>query len=524
MNRNDLRSKIQNGFLEAAPDVYESVLKAAEKSKQMPGDAESYKTEEYADAGRWHNSCKSHGRIRKGSVLWREGSKYALSACAGFVVFFICLLGILGEDQERIYIVLDINPSIQIFIDESCHVEKLQGLNQDGKDVIRALGWKKKETLSSVIDTLVENTAQGSYLQEDGGILVTICAKDGNLYNKLESELGSGIDRKLELMGMSDVITAFQRIDSRTEKVGREFLESELADIYGIEAGELHEMSVMELLEYCQEHAGKKLVYSPSSEKKRQESSEKKDREQDDAKSLEEKKKTVSGESKEKENTDKRTSDSGSKEDDAENRKPREQKYDSKSGQDSNLKDNSGNRNNSGNGNIDKNKGNGKNGNNSSKDKNKGSGKKENNGSKDKNKGSGNSGNNGSPGNNGNNGSPGNSGNNGSPGNSGNNGNPGNNGNNGNPGNNGDNGSPGNSGNNGSPGNNGDNGSPGNNGDNGSPGNNGDNGSPGNNGDNGSPGNNGDNGSPGNNGDNGSPDNNGSKDDKGNGHAAQTEP
>ena len=92
MNKNDLRTKMQSGFLEAAPDVYEAVLKAAEQNKQMLKHEESQKAEGYVDGGIGEDSGIEQIVSRKGSVIWGNFSKYALSACAGFaLLLYVCL-------------------------------------------------------------------------------------------------------------------------------------------------------------------------------------------------------------------------------------------------------------------------------------------------------------------------------------------------------------------------------------------------------------------------------------------------
>ena len=266
MNKNDLRVKMQSGFLEAAPDVYEAVLRAAEKNELMPEDTTPYEEGKSAygsikgslavsQAGFEERQAASH----KGNIFWGNFSKYALSACAGVALVFMCLFGLLGRGQDDIYVMLDINPSIRMVMNKSYQVKKLEGLNQDGKDVIGSLDWKKKTPLLETLDALVEGSVKGSYLQEGGGILVTICASDQAMYEELESTMGTGIDESLGKMGISGVTTAFQSAERGSEEKGREQLEAELAEKYGADAAELSQMTVMELIEYCQKHGAAKL-------------------------------------------------------------------------------------------------------------------------------------------------------------------------------------------------------------------------------------------------------------------------
>lgn len=287
MNKNDLRNKMQSGFLEAAPDVYEAVLKAAEKNRLLVQDTEfqekdeknrlltqdtqSWKAEGLIGGSIEKDTCKEQGASSKGNVIWGNFSKYVLSACAGFALFFICLFGMLGKNEESIYVVMDINPSIQIVMNESCQVRALQGLNQDGKNVVNKLEWKKKDSLFQTVDVLLEDVVKDSYLREGNGILVTVFTEDKALYQDLETSLATKIDGKLEVLEVSHVTTAFQFVEGGSAQMGRKLLEAELAENTGADKEKLQQMTVMELIQYCQEATPGKLELSPLSQRQQQE-------------------------------------------------------------------------------------------------------------------------------------------------------------------------------------------------------------------------------------------------------------
>lgn len=162
---------------------------------------------------------------------------------------------------------LDINPSIQIAMDRSYQVEHLEGLNEDGKDVIKKLKWNKKEAVFDLLDTLLQDVAEESYLQKDSGILVTICPDDQDIFVDLEFKLGKQIDRTLQQMGISGVVTAFQHGSKGNGMEGRRQLENKLLEEYGIDIGQTKQMSVMELIQYCQTHTTLGLTLSSDSGK-----------------------------------------------------------------------------------------------------------------------------------------------------------------------------------------------------------------------------------------------------------------
>lgn len=308
MKKNDLKNKMQDGFLEAAPDVYEAVLTASGKNMFVPQNEESKKTQ-------------NSGRSR---IYYRSFTKYALSACAGFALFFVCLFGMLGKNQDNIYVVLDINPSVQIVMNESCQVKKLQGLNQDGRDVIQTLQWNKKDSILQTVETVVECAVEEDYLHEGGGILVTISVTDRDIYDDLEDKMGTGIDRKLKKMGISGVTTAFQSVEKNSGKEGRELLEAELVEKYGVNQEMLHQMSVLELIQYYQQYDSDKLQLSPVSEKQWQEISDKKEGEQNKKESQE--KKQTDDRTGRKEHSDKTKSDAVDEDDKGKDKQSDEEK------------------------------------------------------------------------------------------------------------------------------------------------------------------------------------------------------
>lgn len=268
MNKKELKNKMQSGFLETAPDVYESVLKAAENSRIQTQKTQFQESEKFADGMLEENDWKKPEGACKGRLVRGKFSKYALSACAGFALFFMCLFGVFQTNQDNICVVMDINPSIQIVMNKSCQVKKMKGLNQDGRDVIKKLEWRKGYSLLDTVDVLLERVAEDSYLHEGGGILVTVSASDTELYHGLEEVLGVKIDGKLEELGVRDVTTAFRCTSGSSADEGRKLLEAELAEKYGVNKEKLRQMSVVELIQYCQSHTSMKLKLSPVSEKK----------------------------------------------------------------------------------------------------------------------------------------------------------------------------------------------------------------------------------------------------------------
>jgi hypothetical protein len=249
MKKRELKKRIEDGFSELSPDLFEAVYEECQQQEVTWTRADS-------------EEPSGNGKIYTGRF-----PKYALSLCASLAVLCLCILGVLGQKEKTVYMVLDINPSIQVEVNEAHQVKRLKGLNQDGKDVVKELKWKKRGTVQELLDVLIQDVVEKSYLRENGGILVTLAAKDKCICENLERTLGEGIDRKLTELKVSGVTTAFQEAPSSSEREGRKLLEAELTRSCGLDEEQVQQMSVMELIRYCHDYTSVELKLSEASKK-----------------------------------------------------------------------------------------------------------------------------------------------------------------------------------------------------------------------------------------------------------------
>ena len=274
MKKRELKKHIEDGFSQLAPDIFEAVMETAEEQNlilskteldhsllQKAEEKESLRSSE-EDFERKLERSFSFGKIFNERV-----PRYVFSACAGLVIICLCIFGVLGTDSDGVYFVLDINPSIQVEVDQSCRVKRLKGLNQDGKDVIKELSWKKQEPVQELIDLLIQDVVEKSYLSEGGGILVTITAADQGIGDKLEHTLSDGISQKLTELEVFGVTTAFQRANDSSAREGRKLLEAELMEACGLSEQQVQDMTVLELIQCCQENTSMELDVSEVSKK-----------------------------------------------------------------------------------------------------------------------------------------------------------------------------------------------------------------------------------------------------------------
>ncbi|MBD5135524.1 MAG: leucine-rich repeat protein [Lachnospiraceae bacterium] len=233
MKKKELKNRIENGFSELAPNIFDDVMETVKMQEPEASEIEPEK-------------------IRKPMAKVKL-IRYAMSVCAVFAIICLCLIGIFLEKKDSLYMTLDINPGIQIEMNKSYQVKRIKGLNDDGKSVIKELKWKKRESIQDLMNTLIEDVVYKSYLRENEGILVTLYTSDNGLYEDLESKLGECIDRKLKNMDMYKVTTAFYQEGNGSIPEGRKVLEAELTQNYGLDVNLVENMSVMEIIQYCKD-------------------------------------------------------------------------------------------------------------------------------------------------------------------------------------------------------------------------------------------------------------------------------
>lgn len=232
MKKNELKNRMNDAFSELTPNIFDGIMESVRLQEPVLSETTS----------------EVKPTARKIFI------RYTMSACAALIIICMCLFGLFAEKQDSLYMVLDINPEIEIKMDKSYKVKNIKGLNQDGKAIVKGLMRKNKEPIQNLIVTLLEEAADKSYLRDNEGILITLYTSDSGLYNDVKSKLGKCIDSKLEEMQISGVTTSFNQVKQSSSKKGRKVLESELIGKYGFEEKQVKDMSVLELIQYCQEN------------------------------------------------------------------------------------------------------------------------------------------------------------------------------------------------------------------------------------------------------------------------------
>ncbi|MES9738940.1 anti-sigma factor domain-containing protein [Peribacillus frigoritolerans] len=113
-----------------------------------------------------------------------------LSIASTFLILFSILPSYFSGPVSA-YMTIDVNPSIELELDDDLEVLKLTGLNEDGKLVIGQLkDWKGKD-IKAVTNRIVETTKQLGYLKGNKQIVVstTLMKKNKELGKNLKEEI-----------------------------------------------------------------------------------------------------------------------------------------------------------------------------------------------------------------------------------------------------------------------------------------------------------------------------------------------
>ena len=89
-------------------------------------------------------------------------------ACLLFLMFTMVPI----KDAEAAYIVaFDINPSIEVYLDENLKGMSIVSLNSDGSQIVSKINYKGKD-LSQIVNLIIDQCVKQHYLSSDGNSLV----------------------------------------------------------------------------------------------------------------------------------------------------------------------------------------------------------------------------------------------------------------------------------------------------------------------------------------------------------------
>ena len=180
MKRNDdfIQEKVKKVFTADVPDVYASVLSDVKNQK---------------------------GQVRtmkRKSTSRKTGLIAAMAVC--LVAVFALVLGITmfgGESKASAIVSLDVNPSIQIEVDENGKVIKVQAMNDDAAEIIGTMDLSGS-TLEVAVNAIVGAMVRAGKLSEiQNSILLSVNAKNAELEKQISDRLTAEVNKAMQESG-----------------------------------------------------------------------------------------------------------------------------------------------------------------------------------------------------------------------------------------------------------------------------------------------------------------------------------
>ncbi|HHW94426.1 MAG TPA: hypothetical protein GX736_00615 [Mogibacterium sp.] len=126
---------------------------------------------------------------------------YSLSAIAACMILVLVSIFQIGQ-MTHASVYMTINPEVRIDVNRKNVVVDIDGLNEDGDDLIEGYTYKKKK-LDLVMDELVDRAIDMGYLKEGGRISLMLDSDNDEWIDahikKLNAQLNRHLDKKLKV-------------------------------------------------------------------------------------------------------------------------------------------------------------------------------------------------------------------------------------------------------------------------------------------------------------------------------------
>ena len=128
--------------------------------------------------------------LEKKRVPFSMPIKVALTACA-FVLVFISIIPVYQANQVYAYMSIDVNPSIELGMNENLKIVELIPYNKDGEKIVNMLSnWKRKDIDEVTLAIMNEINEQGYTKKNHEVVVSTVFVKDQHKdNNKLQKEI-----------------------------------------------------------------------------------------------------------------------------------------------------------------------------------------------------------------------------------------------------------------------------------------------------------------------------------------------
>ena len=133
--------------------------------------------------------------------------KTAISCLCIALMICVGCIGLIGNNPESddYYILIDVNPSIEITVNNDDVVKAVEALNDDGEKIIKDLELKDKPAEEAVKEITASMIDQGYISEEANSVLVSIEGLNEDRDQEIKAELVDSISETFEKIGRAHV-------------------------------------------------------------------------------------------------------------------------------------------------------------------------------------------------------------------------------------------------------------------------------------------------------------------------------
>lgn len=171
---------------------------------------------------------KSTSRKKRG--IYAFTTIASLAAC---LILVFTLMFRANQTYASVYVT--INPEVRIDVNRKDIVIRLEGMNEDGNDLIDGYFYQHK-SLESVLDELADRAIELGYLHEGGRITLTLDSENNEWVvthsDTLTNHLGDYLQEKLTItIDVTDTVSETQQIIIPVEPIDDTYNESDYGEI-----------------------------------------------------------------------------------------------------------------------------------------------------------------------------------------------------------------------------------------------------------------------------------------------------
>lgn len=218
MINTDLEQKIRTAVEHAAPDQLDSILSSCDEQKGAIN---------MTDNNKKTNRKNNHVKSRRKSFFSAMAAVAAV--CLLFVISFPTIRGTFFSPDYSV-VMLDVNPSLSMNVDENEKVLSVEALNDDAKEILGSMDLKGT-SLETAVNAIIGSMLQKGYLSDiQNSILVSVENKDADRSAQLQEQVLQIISQAVANSSMDASVLSQTISDDNADL-------AELAEKYSISLG-----------------------------------------------------------------------------------------------------------------------------------------------------------------------------------------------------------------------------------------------------------------------------------------------